>query len=210
MHDQSWEMKKHHWTANRQSASLFWKDEKDKKMDVETIYKSFLFMVIWLDKGITLAVSKKQNKIKNRKTQTLSCGDFVRQVIKNWDYSLWAEWALLSKGTAEQWKNRRKKNTSIKHTCFKRSFESLVYGIGVSVTQELNPNHVPFTQYRFWLCISTKASCQDWTVSARDWFRMTNPDGCFTELNIIVFAILTVFQFKYVEVYLHLHSLRDD
>ena len=56
-------------------------------------------MVIWLDKGITLAVSKKKKKkIQNRKTQTLSCGDFVRQVIKNWDYSLWAEWALLSKG----------------------------------------------------------------------------------------------------------------
>ena len=84
MHDQSWEKKKHHWTAYRQSASLYWKNEKDWKIDVKTTYKSFLLMVSWQErKKVCCLLKKKKNndKIKkqtNRKTQTLSCGDHVK------------------------------------------------------------------------------------------------------------------------------------
>ena len=78
-------------------------------------------MLSWLDRGKTFAVYKKQvkNKIQNKQTKKQKNSNiFPRrscQVVKHWDYLLWVEWALLSKGkdvkepTCRVTEDRRKK-----------------------------------------------------------------------------------------------------
>ena len=95
MHDQSWEIKKHHWTAYRQSASLYWKNEKDWKIDVKTTYKSFLLMVSWQERKKVCCLLKKKKtktKLKNKQAEKLkhcpaaimSSHRTLRLCIKNW------------------------------------------------------------------------------------------------------------------------------
>ena len=103
-----------------------------------------------------------------------------------------------------------KTSADLIETCFKWSFESLVNRGRVAVTFELNPDNASFTLYWIWLGFSTQSSGQYWTVPTSDSFGITNLNFCFTELNIIISAVFTIFKNKRVEVYLDLSSLRNN
>lgn len=95
-------------------------------------------------------------------------------------------------------------------TCFKGSLESLINRGRVAVTFELNPDNVFFTLYGTWLGLSTQVFGQYWTVLAIYIFGITNRNICFTEFNIVIFAVFTILQIKRVKVYLDLPSLGYD
>ena len=99
---------------------------------------------------------------------------------------------------------------SVQLTCFKGSFESLVNSGRVTIAFELHPNNVPFTLYGARLCAATQMLGQDRTTVSLDIRRIVDFNGGFTELNIVVFAVLAVLQFKYFEVNLDLPSFRDN
>ena len=92
------------------------KNEKDWKIDVKTMYKSFIFMVSWLDRGKTFAVLKKQiqSKQTNRKTQTY-CPAAIMSSCKTLRLSTmsWMS-STFQKKRCERTTCRRRRQTDVK------------------------------------------------------------------------------------------------
>ena len=93
------------------------------------------------------------------------------------------------------------------HTCSKGSSESLVGGGSVAVTLKLHPNHVSCTLYCAWLSATAHGLGEDCSIFALE---ASSSHVSFSDLQVVVFAVLALFQFECVKGNLHLASFRDN
>ena len=96
------------------------------------------------------------------------------------------------------------------HTCFKGGLESLVGCGSVTVAPKLHPNHISCTQHIYctWRVAATQRLGKDGSIFALE--DDASPKVRFSDFQVVVFAMIALFQFECLKGNLHLASFRDN